>query len=929
MRRLFILLIIMLFVSTLSIGTVSADPPDPGNGDTLTDWEESAWEKETEILDSIQEPTIPDRDYVITDFGAVGDGTADARPAILAAIEKANAEGGGRVVLPEGTWFSKGPIHLKSNVNLHVSEDALLLFSEDPDDYLPQVFQRWEGVEIYNYSPLIYAYDVENVAITGHGVIDGNAENGFGTWRPKQKRSKVHEMGAEQVPVKERVFGEEDYIRPSMIQIMEAENLLIEDVTIKESPFWIVHPTYSNNIIVRDLTIKSFRLNNDGIDIDSCTNVLIENNDIHTGDDAIVVKSGRDQDAWRVDRPSENIIIRNNTMRGHNALAIGSEMSGGVQTVLMYDNDLADVKNGIYFKSNPDRGGYIKNVWVRDIHVEEAERLLRFDTNYHAYRGEYHPTLYQNFIIENVTAHKAEKGIEAIGLDDLPIKNVLVRNFHLENADTPLDISNVSNFIFEDVKINGIQIEPYFSSVDIEGDMVVGNTVEGVYDYIGGKESELAYKWLIADEEDGQYEPIDGADSDKYTLKSSDSEQFIKFQVNNENGLVEESPPYAVQGEFDGDLSITSPDNQSTVKNHVQVAVEVTTEEPVDRVELYVNDTLIASQPAKTDDGIYEFNWNTYELPNGEYELAAQVWTQNDQQRAMSDPVTVIVNNYFQSAELTDDTWVSENDADTNYGNDREMSIKNDPRSPEKLRHRIGYVQFDISQIENVDQIQSANFAAFGRTQTAEESSNYDGKTPLSIAVHELENLSAEWDEETLTWNNKPELGSILSTNWVHPAPQEDAQWYHWDVTDAVINALNNDQDTVTLAVWSDVPYVETMAKFVTKEGAARDPFGSSTAPQLKIIFDEPKDITVSSIKQRIKEYEESGEFENFKDARFLQTHLTTVGHYESEGLMDKAIKYMNSFKQLLDYQKDTRLLSEKAYNALYFDAESLLRKWQ
>lgn len=419
---------------------------------------EANWDNVPEILDTIREPVFPDKDYVITDFGAE---KSDALPAIKEAINTANYEGGGRVIIPEGEWFSKGPIHLKSNVNLHISEGAVLKFSENPEDYLPQVITRWEGTEAFNFSPLIYVYHANNVAITGKGTIDGNAEHGFATWRDKQDpaQNRLRVMGAKGVPVHERVFGLDDYLRPSMIQFFGSSRILIEDVTINNSPMWVNHIIYSSHITVRGITVKSYRLNNDGVAIDSSTLVLIENNSFSTGDDSIVIKSGRDQDAWRVGRPTEHVVVRNNYMEGHNALAIGSEMSGGVRNIFMENNKLGKVSSAIYFKSNLDRGGYIKNIRVRNVEVEEADILLRFMTDYHSHRGENHPTLYKDFIIENVRAEKARLAIEATGVAALPIQDVLVKNLIVKEAEEEQKIEHVTNFRYENVKINRESVE--------------------------------------------------------------------------------------------------------------------------------------------------------------------------------------------------------------------------------------------------------------------------------------------------------------------------------------------------------------------------------------------------------------------------------------------------------------------------------------
>lgn len=416
----------------------------------------SDWERINYILETIQSPQFSERDFLISDYGAIGDGKTDVSAAIAEAIYNANKEGGGRVVVPVGVWFSKGPIHLKSNVNLHISDGATLLFSDNPKDYLPQVLTRWEGTEAYNFSPLIYAYQATNVAITGGGIIDGNSESGFGTWRDKQSnaQNRLREMGNKGIPVFERVFGMDDFLRPNMIQFFGCNKIMIEGVTIVDSPMWVIHLVYSENVIVRDITIESFRLNNDGVDIDSSNMILVENNRFFTGDDSIVIKAGRDQDGWRIGRASEDIVIRNNYMEGHNALAIGSEMSGGVRRVYMEDNQLGKVRSAIYFKSNLDRGGFIENIRVRNIDVQEANILVRFNTDYQGYRGNYFPPIYRNFLIENISAKKVETAIEARGVSGSKIQDVQIRNMRVSEANIPIDTIFVENFSLQNVVIN-------------------------------------------------------------------------------------------------------------------------------------------------------------------------------------------------------------------------------------------------------------------------------------------------------------------------------------------------------------------------------------------------------------------------------------------------------------------------------------------
>jgi polygalacturonase len=391
------------------------------------------WDDVPSLVASIQEPKIPQRVFEVEDFGAVADGKTDSRPAILEAIRFANKTGGGRVVLGEGDWFSKGPIHLLSNIELHLKKGATLIFSEEPDDYLPLVLTRWEGTELFNYSPFIYAYQAVNVALTGQGVLDGNTEKTFGTWRPKQNKAKkrLRMFGEKQVPIYQRVFGEGYFLRPSMIQFFSCSQVKVEGVTIIDSPFWVVHLVATHHATVRGIEVDSRRLNNDGVDVESSADVLIENNRFTTGDDAIVIKSGRDQDGWRLGRPSERVVVRNNYMSGHNALAIGSEMSGGVRDVFMEDNELGEVRGSLYFKSNQDRGGIVENIWIRNITVQHARKpLIQFRTNYSGQRDGGHNPVFRNITIENVTAQSVGELLYIHGLEEEPIQNIKVSNVH-------------------------------------------------------------------------------------------------------------------------------------------------------------------------------------------------------------------------------------------------------------------------------------------------------------------------------------------------------------------------------------------------------------------------------------------------------------------------------------------------------------------
>lgn len=408
------------------------------------------------IVKSIRAPEIPRRDYRITDFGAVGDGKTDARPAILSAIEKAHAAGGGRVVIPKGAWFSKGPLHLKSRIELHVAKGARLLFSPDPADYLPVVLTRWEGTELYGYSPLIYAYKVHDVAITGKGVIDGNGDSGFHQWTAKQEpdQLKLRKQGNDGTPVEKRVYGEGTYLRPSMIQFFHAERVLLEDYTLLHSPFWVNHLVYTDHAIVRGIRVDSHHPNNDGVDIDSSSHVLVEKSWFRTGDDSVVVKSGRDRDGREIGRPSTNVVVRNNDMGGEDGIALGSEMSGGIRNVFFTDNVLRKGTSAIRFKANLDRGGTVEHIRVSNMTIESFElHLFWFQLNYPGLLGGGHPATYRDIVFENITAERAGTVFEAHAPPEAPLRDVLLKNVTVRDADKTFVLENVEGLRLENVKI--------------------------------------------------------------------------------------------------------------------------------------------------------------------------------------------------------------------------------------------------------------------------------------------------------------------------------------------------------------------------------------------------------------------------------------------------------------------------------------------
>ena len=360
--------LVLSLLALIAISAARADQPE--------------WSQVPVILARIVSPEFPARDFVITNYGAVADGKTDCTAAISNAIADCVKAGGGRVVIPAGEFLT-GAIHLKSNVDLHLAAtNSVLNFSTDPTAYLPAVFTRFEGIECYNYSPLIYAFGQKNVAITGDGTLDGQADDSnWWAWKGQKDvsdgtqrtaRARLDKMNNENVPVNQRRFGEGDYLRPNFIQFNRCENVLIEDVKIRRSPMWEIHPLLCTNVTVRGVDIFSHGPNNDGCDPESCRDVLIEKCIFDTGDDCIAIKSGRNNDGRRVGVPSENLIIRNCTMRdGHAGTAIGSEISGSCSNVFVENCEMSspNLICALRLKSNAMRGGVLQNIFMRNVNV--------------------------------------------------------------------------------------------------------------------------------------------------------------------------------------------------------------------------------------------------------------------------------------------------------------------------------------------------------------------------------------------------------------------------------------------------------------------------------------------------------------------------------------------------------------------------------
>jgi polygalacturonase len=430
------------------------------------------WGQLDKILSRITPPTFQNKTFNIKDYGAVGDGQTDCTEAFKDAIEDCSKNGGGKVVVPEGE-FMTGAIHLKSNVNLYVSEGAVVKFSKDKSKYLPVVFTRWEGVECRNYSTLIYAYEQENIAVTGKGVLDGQGSNenwwswkgrpdtGWEVGQPRQNedRDKLFKMAEDNIPPEKRIFGEGHYLRPNFIQPYKCKNVLIEGVTFKNSPMWFIHPVLSENISVINVTVKGLGPNNDGCDPESCKDILIKGCNFNTGDDCIAIKSGRNTDGRRVNVPSENIIVQDCIMKeGHGGVVIGSEISGGVRNVYAENCEMSspNLERAIRIKTNSVRGGVIENIFARKIKVGEVrEAVIKINYFYEEGDGGGFTPIVRNINIENITSEKSNYAVWIKAYERSPVKNVEIKNCVFNNVKKQNVIENVENLKLESVSING------------------------------------------------------------------------------------------------------------------------------------------------------------------------------------------------------------------------------------------------------------------------------------------------------------------------------------------------------------------------------------------------------------------------------------------------------------------------------------------
>ncbi|MDB4891302.1 MAG: glycoside hydrolase family 28 [Gemmatimonadetes bacterium] len=424
--------------------------------------DESGWDRVPGILRRIVPPRFPARDFDITSYGARGDGTTECSAAFRSAIGACNAAGGGRVVVPAGRFLT-GPIHLRSNVNLHVQDGATILFSRDPRAYLPAVFTRWEGTEMMGYSPFIYAFEQENIAISGAGTLDGQSDDA--NWWPwkggKQApaRNQLMKAGEDEVPVANRLFADGSFLRPQFIQTYRCRNVLIEDVHIVNSPMWEIHPVLSTNVTVRRVKIRSHGPNNDGCDPESCRDVLIEGCEFDTGDDCIAIKSGRNADGRRLHAPTANVVIRNCVMKdGHGGVTIGSEISGDVRWVFAEKcrMDSPNLDRALRLKTNAMRGGALEHIFMRDCTVGQvADAVVHVDFNYEeGAKGAFLPVV-RDINVERVSSRKSKHALFLRAFPNAPITDVRLSDCQFNDVANPSVLENVRGLTYDRVTING------------------------------------------------------------------------------------------------------------------------------------------------------------------------------------------------------------------------------------------------------------------------------------------------------------------------------------------------------------------------------------------------------------------------------------------------------------------------------------------
>lgn len=421
--------------------------------------DDTGWPQLPSILAGIVPPTFPDVDFVVTHYGAVPGLDTDCFAAFAAAIQACSQAGGGRVVVPAGDYLSNGPIHLLSNVELHLEENAAIFFGVDPADYLPPVLVRWSGYRCYNYSPLIYAYQQRNIAITGSGVLNGQGFPTWNDWVPMEDADEtlLETMCADGVPLEDRVFGAGHYLRPAMFEPYDCRNILVQGVTFAGSPFWTMHPTFCNNVTIEDVTVLPGAENDDGCDPDSCMDVLVTGCSFTTTDDNVSIKAGANPDAQGLPE-CQNIVIQNCNLlqSAFSGLTIGSNTSGFIRNVFMENCTVNNCLSAHYVKSHANLGGGVENVYIRNNQVLNCHSLIFLQPDEYDEAGKFGPPLLSNINMQDVTCLDASVcAFEFLGDPRKPIDGVNLSNIAIKSTDILEKIVNTRNLVATGITVDG------------------------------------------------------------------------------------------------------------------------------------------------------------------------------------------------------------------------------------------------------------------------------------------------------------------------------------------------------------------------------------------------------------------------------------------------------------------------------------------
>lgn len=468
-------------------------------------------------LPSVAEPVFKEDTLNIVDFGAEGDGISMNTVAINKAILECSSKGGGVVLVPKGYWLT-GPIKLRNNVNLHLAKNAFLQFSKNMDDY-KIIESNFEGRKSARNESPIMGVNLENIAITGEGVIDGNGdawrmvkrgkltENEWKTkvesggvlsddekiWFPTQKSKNGQEWkdtttistGADL----QRFEAIKDFLRPNLVSLFNCKKVLLEGVTFQNSPAWNIHPLMCENLTLRNLFVKNpdYAQNGDGVDIESCKNVLVEHCVFDVGDDAICIKSGKDEEGRKRGRPTENVIIRNNTVyKAHGGFVVGSEMSGGAKNIFVSDCTFMGTGIGIRFKTTRGRGGVVENIFIRNINMSNIiNDAVYFDMYYFVKSPAANEKvtippvteatpIFRDVFIENIICNGAKKGVFIRGIPEMPISNIQLKNLTL-NTNEGIEIKDAKGIVVENVKVTTLNRAQALVYIETSQDLTFDN----------------------------------------------------------------------------------------------------------------------------------------------------------------------------------------------------------------------------------------------------------------------------------------------------------------------------------------------------------------------------------------------------------------------------------------------------------------------